>query len=124
MKQCLPVQALKLPISATCSSPACAIFQVFASVCHGSLMVWGNQITPYIFLKIKSHGLGNNCALHFLQCLHGKLCKLALWTKVMWLMRCSTKCSCQCCFCNELQGCCKCHFLNIHLPSALFFDLL
>jgi hypothetical protein len=53
--------------------------------------------------------------------LHGPLCKLALWTEVMWLMRCSTKCSCQCRFGNELQWCCKCHyFLNIHLPWAFF----
>ena len=82
------------------------------------MIVWGNQITPY---KSKHRGLAVTVHFIFVQCLHGPLCKLALWTEVMWLMQCSNKCSCQCCFCNELQGCCKCHyFLNIHLPSAFF----
>ena len=118
------MQASKLPVSATCSSPACAIFQIFASdgVCHASWRPGAIKSHPtFCKVQIKSRGLGNNWTLHFVQCLHGPLCKLALWTEVMWLMRCSTKCSCQNRFGNELQWCCKCHyFLNIHLPWAFF----
>ena len=50
------------------------------------------------------------------------LCSMfAPWTEVMCLMQCSTKCSCQNCFCNELQWCSKFHyFLNYLLALWLF----
>ena len=80
------------------------------------MMVWGNHIkykSGHTVLAITGH-------FHF-SIYHGPLCQLALWTEVMWLMQCSTKCSCQCRFCNALQWCCKCHyFLNMHLPRAFF----
>ena len=130
----VPVQTLNL---STCYSSVCMCVCVCPSKYAQQAAICQQWSLPWVILVWSNHNFNhvsqlNNFGTHlsnwnltwqfYNSNKNTWICSML--TQVMCLMQCSTKCSCQYCFCNELQWCCMCHyFLNINLPCD-FFNLL